>query len=226
MEETLNTTEKVVELYADLIAEGEEIKKTCKRLYFSGNKKTIDGEVFQAWKMNCLSLLKSTFGSSSPYYDSFANYKFFDYFNSTQIFLGILKGAKKDVEKGYFFHKDLMLSVNIYASLIKRAQVLIEDGDQQKAGGILETTLLEILAKICENKHVGYTPQDSIGSFAQLLFSRKLLSEDAKKRLEELAGESFRQTPAEVGQKDLLAVSNWMLNFLNDYLGSQILILN
>ena len=226
MEETLKTAQKVVRFYEDLISEGNEIKKICKRLYFAGNKKNIDGEIFESWKRNCLSLLKSTFGSSSPYYDSFSNYKFFDYYNSTQIFLGILKGAKKDVENGYFFHKDLMLSVNIYASMIKRAQDYIESGEQQKANVILETTLMEILAKICENKHLAYSPSDTLESFAQLLFERQIIPERLKKRLEQLSGDFAENSRTMAGGKDLSAVSSWILNFLNDYLGSQILILN
>jgi hypothetical protein len=226
VEDTLKTTRKVVRLYDDLIAAGEEIKRTCKRLYFAGNKKTIDGEIFESWKMNCLSLLKSTFGSSSPYYDSFANYKFFDYYNSTQIFLGILKGARKDVEQGYFFHKDLMLSVNIHASLIKRAREYIAREEYDKAQVILETTLMEILAKICENKQLSYSQTETLESFAQSLYDRQLIPESSKQKLQELAGE-FKVPPRpEAGRKDLDEASSWILNFLDDYLGSQILILN
>lgn len=226
MEETLKTAKMVVDLYDNLISEGEEIKRICKRLYFAGNKKTIDGEFFESWKMNCLSLLKSTFGSSSPYYDSFANYKFFDYYNSIQIFLGILKGARKDVEKGYFFHKDLMLSVNIHASLIKRAREHITGGDYAKARVILETTLLEILGKICENKSIGYNEKDTLKLFAQTLHERRLIPESSKQKLEELEEEFGNKTSEPTGKKDLEAVCSWILNFLNDYLGSQILILN
>ena len=226
VEDTLKNAKIVVGLYENLISEGEEIKKVCKRLYFAGNKKTIDGEFFESWKMNCLSLLKSTFGSSSPYYDSFANYKFFDYYNSIQIFLGILKGARQDVEKGYFFHKDLMLSVNIHASLIKRAREHIAEEEYAKARIILETTLLEILGKICENKRIVYKEKDTLKSFAQTLHERRLIPESSKHKLEELEEEFGNKASESAGKKSLEAACTWILNFLNDYLGSQILILN
>lgn len=119
-----------------------------------------------------------------------------------------------------------MLSVNIYASMIKRAQDFIDRGEQQKAKVILETTLMEILAKICENKHLGYTQGDTLESFARLLFERQLIPEGSKKRLEELSGEFAENSRPMAGEKDLSAASSWILNFLNDYLGSQILILN
>ena len=104
----LDKVERVVKLFDEVIEKGEEIKKICKRLYFLGNKKAIAPEMFEAWKINCLSLLKSTFGSTSLHYDNFVKLKFFDYYNSTQIYLGILKGARTDLERGYFFHKDLI----------------------------------------------------------------------------------------------------------------------
>ena len=143
-----------------------------------------------------------------------------------QIFLGILKGARNDVEKGYFFHKDLMLSVNIHASLIKRARECIGRGETDKARVILETTLLEILAKICENKHIGYKEDDTLRSFAQCLFDRRLIPGSMKSKLEALADELGGDDRDAPGKKDLEATCSWILNFLNDYLGSQILILN
>jgi hypothetical protein len=73
----VDATGRVLRLFDELVAEGEAIKQTCKKLYFSGQKKEVSPEVFAEWKTKCLSLLKSTFGSSSPQFDSFSNAKFF-----------------------------------------------------------------------------------------------------------------------------------------------------
>ncbi len=219
-------SKKVVKLIDKLIERGEEIKKTCKRLYFSGNKKTIAPEIFEAWKTNCLSLLKSTFGSSSSHYDAFINLKFFDYYNSTQIYLGILKGAKIDLENGYFFYKDLMLSVNIYDSLIKRAQAYLDNGDGFKARVILETTLLEILTKICNNKNINFTRKNTISDLAKKLFRSEVISEDVEIKLKEQQ-KLLDESPGEpLDSKIFKEVVNWVKTFMNDYLGSQIMIIN
>ena len=132
---------KVISLFDELIERGEQIKESCKKMYFAGAKKSIDAQVFEAWRTSCLTLLRSTFGSSSPHCDSFANIKFFDYYNSTMLFLGILQGARDDLRKGYFYHKDLMLSVNIFNSFLGRASSLVEKGEIQKAAGILESVI-------------------------------------------------------------------------------------
>jgi len=221
----MNTTEKVVQLYDALISEGEAIKKICKKSYFSGQKKQVSPEMFEEWKTKCLSLLKSTFGSSSPQYDSFANSKFFDYYNSTQIYLGILKAAKSSLLEGYFFHKDLMLSVNIYDSLLLHARKLIENRQLFKAGVILEAVLLEVLTKVCDNKKIPHQEERTIKSLTETLFRIKALPEATKDRLLELY-DFFAQTAKVEHDAELQQAADWILSFLNDFLGAQILILN
>ncbi len=217
-------SDRVIQLFDGIIAKGEGIRSTCKRLYFTGNKKSIPADQYESWKTNCLSLLKSTFGSSSPYYDSFASLKFFDYYNSTQIYLGILKGAREDLLKGYFFHKDLMLSVNIYYSLIARALQQAGRGDCRRAAVVLETTFLEILAKICENRKVHWGAEDRIEDLVERLAGTGMFDEQDRRAIEEkrrlLAGASD-----DYGA-EIEAAAKWLQEFLNDYLGSRIMILN
>ena len=217
---------KVAGLFTELIRQGEEIRETCKRLYFSGDKKIVAPQTFEAWKTNCLSLLKSTFGSSSPQYDRFGHLKFFDYYNSMQIFLGILKGSREDVEKGYFFHKDLMLSVNIYDSLISRAGDRVDNGQREKAAVILETTLQEILTKICENKRIKYNREEDTRALAEKLASIGVLNDDIHtqvKRYTECLDQGMGNS---ISAAELAEIIQWLRDFLNDYLGSRIMILN
>jgi len=219
----VDATGKVAKLFDELIAEGEAIKQTCKKLYFSGQKKEVSPEAFTAWKTKCLSLLKSTFGSSSPQFDSFTNAKFFDYYNATQVFLGILKAANLDIQKGYFFHKDLMLSVNIYDSLLDRARQQIGNGQFRKGEAILEAVLHEVLGKICRNKKIPFNGADGADSLAEILLEAETIPESVKNDLVDLHQQFQRGNTT--AQK-LTATTEWILSFLNDYLGGQILILN
>jgi hypothetical protein len=219
----MDTTGRVAKLFDELIEEGESIKLACKKLYFSGQKKTISPETFTEWKTKCLSLLKSTFGSSSPQFDNFINAKFFDYYNATQVFLGILKAASSDLQRGYFFHKDLMLSVNIYDSLLNRVRRHIEEGRLRKAEAVLEAVLQEVLGKICSNKKITCDPGQDIASLAETLFKAEAIPVSVKEHLAELH-RRFLETGA--SREELNAATEWMLRFLNEYLGGQILILN
>jgi hypothetical protein len=219
----MDTTGRVVKLFAELVAEGEAIRQICKKLYFSGQKKEVSPEVFNEWKTKCLTLLKSTFGSSSPQFDSFANAKFFDYYNATQVFLGILKAASLDIQKGYFFHKDLMLSVNIYVSLLARARHQIESGRLGKASAIQEAVLREVLGKICSNKKIPVEQADGIRALAGILFKAETIPESIRDELVALQ-QRFQRTNLKA--EELTAANDWILSFLNEYLGGQILILN
>jgi len=211
----VDATGRVVKLFDELITEGETIKQTCKKLYFSGQKKAVSPEMFTAWKTKCLSLLKSTFGSSSPQFDNFTNAKFFDYYNATQVFLGILKAASLDIRKGYFFHKDLMLSVNIYDSLLARARQQIESGQLRKAEAILEAVLQEVLGKICHNKKIPFEQDDTVVTLAEILLKAETIPESVRDELSTLQ-QQFRRTNADAQQ----------LAAATEYLGGQILILN
>lgn len=220
---TSRTTAKVLGRFDELIEQGEKIKDTCKKLYFAGSKRSIDPELFETWKTNCLSLLKSTFGSSSPHFDSFVNRKFFDYYNSTQIYLGILKGAKEDLSKGYFFHKDLMLSVNIFDSLINRARRRLEQDEVLEARVILKAVMAEILGKICENKNIPYEPENT----AEELMARLSRADAVPEEVLGLLGTLVRdfESPAISGAQVGTDLDS-LLEFLDEYLGSQIIILN
>lgn len=217
------TAERVIGRFDELIDQGEEIKEVCRKVYFSGNKHGLDPERFEAWRTSCLSLLKSTFGSSSPHFDSFVNRKFFDYYNSTQIYLGILKGAKEDLARGYFFHKDLMLSVNIFDALISRAGRQLEEGRVLEARAVLRAVLAEILTKICENKNVFYEAGEKAVPLLERLTAAEVLPDEVAAVLRSLSGrlEQDAETVEEVG-----AAIESLVRFLDEYLGSQIIILN
>ena len=219
----MDATGRVLGLFDELVVEGEAIKQTCKKLYFSGQKKQVSPEAFAEWKTKCLSLLKSTFGSSSPQFDSFSNAKFFDYYNATQVFLGILKAASLDIRKGYFFHKDLMLSVNIYVSLMVRARQHIESGHLRKAEGILEAVLQEVLGKICHNKKILFEQDDTVENLAEVLHRAQTIPESVRNELTAL---QRRFQGANANTQELTDATEWIMSFLNEYLGGQILILN
>jgi len=212
-------------LFDELIARGEEIKNTCKKLSFGGNKKAIDPQAYEAWKTSCLTLLRSTFGTSSPHYDSFSNLKFFDYYNSTLIYLGILQSAKDDIEKGYFYHKDLMLSVNICISFLSRARIYEERGQSERAIGVLGAVALEALRKLAESKKMLLKKTDKAGAMAGELLSIGIVNQEAADKIMEL--EKFLECgPDEHPQGSLQVWNAWLQRFIYDNLGSQIVIVN
>jgi hypothetical protein len=221
----IDVPKSVIGLFDELVLRGEEIKNTCKKLSFGGNKKTVDPQTFEAWKTSCLTLLRSTFGTSSPHYDSFSNLKFFDYYNSTLIYLGILQSAKDDVSKGYFYHKDLMLSVNICISFLALARKFEERGHSERAIGLLGAVAMEALRKLVENKRVQAKNTEKVGQMASELLSAGVLNQESADKLMDL--ERFLEFgQVEFPPSDFPSWNSWLQKFIYESLGSRIVIVN
>ena len=214
---------RVLALFDELIARGELIKDTCKKIYFSGGKKTIDVQAFEAWRTSCLTLLRSTFGTSSPHYDSFINLKFFDHYNSTLLYLGILQGARDDISGGYFYHKDLMLSVNIFNSFLSRAGDLSRGAEMTKALGLLETVTHEALKKLAETQGCAAGTPDDVMGYAGALSRCGTFSAEIYDAFGSLCA---YMRGAELGQARFDEWLSWVQKFLYEYLGSRIVIVN
>jgi len=216
--------EKVISLFDELIARGEAIKESCKKMYFAGAKKAIDAQVFEAWRTSCLTLLRSTFGSSSPHYDSFSNVKFFDYYNSTLLFLGILQGARDDLRKGYFYHKDLMLSVNVLNSFLARSSAFLEKGEIGKAAGILEAVICESVRKLAEAQGQVLDPAGSLPCSADALQRAGIITRETREKL--VAFQGFITDATIQEPVTFRSWLTWGHAFLYDHLSTKIVIVN
>ena len=216
----------VIALFDELVARGEQIKDACKKLYFAGGKKAIDAQVFEAWRTSCLTLLRSTFGTSSPHYDSFTGVKFFDHYNSTLLYLGILQSARDDIRKGYFYHKDLMLSVNVFASFLGHATRLAEAGSCEKAAGVLEAVIAEALRKIADVQGLPATAPGDLLATAEALHGAGTLTAEARARIGELAAYLKDGTNGRAGARAFAGWSEWAKAFVYEQLGSRVVIVN
>ncbi len=218
--------QRVVSLFDDLIAQGEQLRDACKKMYFAGAKKAIDAQVFEAWRTSCLTLLRSTFGTSSPHFDSFVNLKFFDHYNSTLLYLGILQGAREDLRKGYFYHKDLMLSVNIFNSFLSHALAFCEKGQTEKAVGILDSVVNDALRKLAESHGLAPQVPDDIMAAADALVRTEAISSETKESL--CALQHYLSGDGQVEQASGLFQKwhDWTQKFLYEYLGARIVIVN
>jgi hypothetical protein len=173
-----------------------------------------------------LTLLRSTFGTSSPHYDSFINLKFFDHYNSTLLYLGILQGAREDIRKGYFYHKDLMLSVNIFNAFLANALHFSEKGEAAKALGLLEAVLQEALRKLSEAHGLTSEQSYDLQGIAGSLARSHVIPEEAREKICQ-ASDYLRTTPDDDnGMKSFADWQSWLQKFLYEFLGARIVIVN
>jgi hypothetical protein len=222
----MDVQKNVISLFDELIAHGERIKEECRKHYFSGAKTPIDAQGFEAWRTSCLTLLRSTFGSSSPHCDSFMNLKFFDHYNSTLLYLGILQGARQDLHQGYFYHKDLMLSVNVLNAFLARASRFAENGDLEKAAGVLEAVVCEALRKLVDAQGLPSTASATMADAAEALCRAGALREEPRDRIWKLAESVQGKAPFGGDRRSFSAWAEWARAFIHENLGSRIVIVN
>jgi hypothetical protein len=222
----IDVASRAISLFDDLIAQGEQIKDACKKMYFAGAKKAIDVQAFEAWRTSCLTLLRSTFGTSSPHFDSFVNLKFFDHYNSTLLYLGIMQGAREDVRKGYFYHKDLMLSVNIFSAFLARARAYAEGNEAQRGAGLLEAVLCEALRKLAEAKALTFDPTAGIAGIADGLRRAGAIRDEVCNELARLEECLRAQRPEGSDGAVFAQWLPWTQKFIYEHLGSKIVIEN
>ncbi len=220
----LDAEGRVVALLEALISKGEQFRAESRRHCFVGSKQDVDAGAFEEWQTSCLTTLRSTFGSSSVHFDRFSSLTFFDYYNSTQIYLGILRSARQDVEEGYFFHKDLMLSVNIFDSLLTRAEMRVREGHVGSSAHVLEAVIEQILKKILDARHTAGAPRNTLAEVVEGVSAIGGLEEPDMLRLRDFVEWTERRTAPE--GSDVLSWIDWARAVLNTYLASQIVILN
>jgi hypothetical protein len=222
----VDVSQKVISLFDDLVLQGEQIKTACKKMYFSGGKKAIDAQSFEAWRTSCLTLLRSTFGTSSPHYDSFINLKFFDHYNSTLLYLGILQGAREDIRKGYFYHKDLMLSVNIFNAFLASALLFSEKGETVKALGLLEAVLQEALRKLSEAHGMTPDQSDDMRGIASALARSHVIPEETREKICQACDYLKASLDGAGAAASFPDWQSWLQKFLYEFLGARIVIVN
>jgi hypothetical protein len=222
----VDVSRNVIALFDELIARGEQIKEACKKLYFSGGKKPIDVQSYEAWRTSCLTLLRSTFGTSSPHYDSFTGLKFFDHYNSTLLYLGILQSAREDIRKGYFYHKDLMLSVTVFTALLRHADAMVARGSGAEAAGILEAVMAEALRKLADAQGVNEGDAPDIAAWGEALCAARVVNPETVDGIRSFC--AFLAA-ARAGAPESSAIapwSEWVRGFVYEQLGTRIVIVN
>ena len=221
-----DVSQRVICLFDDLISQGEKIKKACKTMYFSGGKRAIDAQAFEAWRTSCLTLLRSTFGTSSPHYDSFINLKFFDHYNSTLLYLGILQGARDDLSKGYFYHKDLMLSVNIFNTFLADSLDFHRRGQVTKALGLLESVLRGALRKLSDAHGIAAEQPFDEKRTAATLARAHVIPAEVEAGIAKVCDYLRDAGDKDGGRDGFVECQSWTQRFLYEFLGSRIVIVN
>ncbi|MBN2565846.1 MAG: hypothetical protein JXB46_09050 [Candidatus Eisenbacteria bacterium] len=232
----LDAVGKVTRLFDTLIDTGEAFRDQSRQCAFGREKRVVDAAAYEQWRTSCLTAIRSTFGSSSVHFDRFVGVTFFDYYNSTQIYLGILRSARTDLTNGYFFHKDLMLSVNIYHAMLSRARARAEKGQYDYAACVLEAVVEQILDKMLDSRRAasagGAAPAAGPGAASPDALDDLVDDVASLGAMDPSEAEQLRRYGAWTAEREgasevqVMRWIDWAAGFLISHLASRIVILN
>jgi len=83
----------------------------------------------QKWQTGCLSLLEKTFGAESIYFETLEN--ILEEHNLKAHFthgVALMEGAKEEIEKGFLYKIERLISVDLFDSIVEQAEYLLKNG--------------------------------------------------------------------------------------------------
>lgn len=103
----------------------------------------------QRWQTSCLYILGRTFGKESTYYETFqAILKYGNLQAHITHGLALLEGAREEIEKGFLYKIEHLISVDFFDSILEQAQYLLDKGFKDVAAilgrVVIENTLKDI----------------------------------------------------------------------------------
>jgi hypothetical protein len=111
-----------------------------------------DEQAFYAWASSSLNLLMGVFGKESPHYEQLHaeisqtkdHYVEADHLNACK---GIFLGAKSDVDDGYVFQLDRVISAEIFGDFVTAAKAALSEGQYTVATVLASSALEDALKK-------------------------------------------------------------------------------
>lgn len=168
------TKDRVLERLDALIKKGEEVRKTHKPNPPGVLGPTLSSERFSEWKTASQSFLKRVLGEDDTYFRNFLDEVESGYTAHLSKGMGILKAVKDDIEGGYLFKVESLISAEIFDNFLEQAEYLLREGYKDPAavliGGVLESSL----ETICERENVSYGQKAGIQKLNQLLYKNKV----------------------------------------------------
>jgi hypothetical protein len=183
---------KILERLDELIALGEEVKKT--RYSHSGDgfvyvgDDGVKGEMSHQWGVSCLSLLERVFGKESPYYAKFdALYSDLGDYTPMVQALGIIRAAREDIVKGALFNIRRLVEAEVLDDLLDQAQALLEGGYVAPAAVVAGCVLEDGLRKLCLQQGIVLSAKPKLDQMNSELAKKGAYTKFVQKRVTLLA---------------------------------------
>lgn len=172
----MNVDVKYINRFVDLIALGQKVLKT-ERNNSSGGMfipSSVSSELFHEWRTSCINSLEKVFGRESTITRNFISGTGSAAPHATRMGLGILSGAKKEIELGFLSRVEDFVAADIFTDFIEMARHLSSEGYKDPAASLAGAVLEDSLRKICKNNQVAFSKRDGIDSLNKALHANSI----------------------------------------------------
>jgi len=148
--------ERVTDNLEQLIKQGEELLATKQSRY----PETLDHRLLSQWITSSLNFISRALGKNTEHYrrlDAEKDYALQGWTNPIERCLGVLMAVRADIESGFLFERELLISADVFDDFLEQAQHLLENKYKDAAAVLIGSVLESSLRKMCIKNGVDVT---------------------------------------------------------------------
>ncbi len=129
---------------------------------------------FHRWELSCLNILEKIFGKESDHYVSFKNSR--KMYEHLWIINGIacLESAKEEVEKGFLYKIEHLISADLFDSVLEHAEYLVSKGHKDPAAILGRVVIEKTLKQIAERETIELPENVKLSKINEILWQKEV----------------------------------------------------
>lgn len=208
---------RVLQRLDTLLEAGEAVLRTEHRIEHTAGR-WVDGALLSQWRTSCLHFLSRVLGESSEHYRNFP--KGFQAGDVGRM-IGVMKAAKDDIESGFLFDRDLLISADAFDDILDQAEHLLENKYRDAAAVLIGAALESTLRKMCARSGIGLTGYETIEPLNVKLAGQGVYNKLVQKQI--TAWADLRNNAAHghfdnYSQSNVEDMDKWVRSFLEQHL--------
>lgn len=162
----MSTRTSLLKRFDELISMGKEVllpfPKSSPSLQYLAKK--------QRWQTSCQHILERTFGEENVYSKTFG--RLLDYRNWRLHIthgLSLMKGAKEEIEKGFLYKIERLITADFFDSVTEQAEYLLKSGFKDVAAVLGRVVIENTLKDIAKRESIEFPDEIKLSELNQLL---------------------------------------------------------
>jgi len=130
------------------------------------------------WQTSCLHLLEKTFGANSIYSMKFK--ETISYADESQLAweLELMTGAKEEIEKGFLYKIEHLMSIDLFDSVIEQAEYLLKNGFKDVAAVLGRVVIENRLKDIAKREKVTFSEKTKLSKLDESLWKKNVYAKN------------------------------------------------